>query len=258
MSTNAIDFAVDDVITFFNKRVLEKAFRDSNNIWERNDNRTIDALIKEKLIYGFVFRYINAVAGEMVTFNIAELPITILEGAARFDIPFNKTKGKRIISAHAVEMSSSEYDYGIQTISGQAAETAIGPRGTGTARIELGTTPNTIYCYEWSPGIHFFIRCVLENDKYLNNIPSSYWPKFADLVKSACKIYIYNQLGYSTGDDESYGGQPSSYWRTIIDSYSNAEEEFQEKLQKWIKVNFMADRNEMRRYITGTVGSRLI
>lgn len=128
---------------------------------------------------------------------------------------------------------------------------------TSTSRIEL-INENTILLRDGWPLEQQvgFLRCKLENDENMNNIQPSSYRYFAQLVEYAIKAFIYNRLKIQVDVGELRAGATIGAFRDILDSYSDANQNYQDYLTNtWAKVAFMNDDYAYARYLSMLVGS---
>jgi hypothetical protein len=126
---------------------------------------------------------------------------------------------------------------------------------TSTATVQL-IAENVIMLKD---GMHLndgcFLRCIIANDENLANIHPRSYPAFSKLVEYAIKSYIYNSLVINVDMAELQGGYQLGAFKAILDTYSDAEQNYQDYLRdKWTKVALMNDQLSYRRLIKMTVG----
>lgn len=101
-----------------------------------------------------------------------------------------------------------------------------------------------------------FIRCLLSYDDELSHIQIRSYPAFVKLVELAVKAYIFNQSIIEMDMGELFGGHNLGRIKEIIDSYADAEQQYQEYLaETWTKVDFQNDFENMKRYIKLLTGA---
>lgn len=101
-----------------------------------------------------------------------------------------------------------------------------------------------------------YLRCILSNDENLNNIQLRSYPAFSKLVEYAVKAYIYNQLIIEVDVAELQGGQSLGIFKTVLEGYSDAEQNYQDYLKdKFEAILFMNDNESYRRLVKLTLGS---
>lgn len=100
------------------------------------------------------------------------------------------------------------------------------------------------------------LRCILSNDENLSHLQVRSYPAFARLCELAVKSYIYNEYSIILDRARIEGGAEIGRFKEIVDSYSDAEEMYQEYIKTvWQKTAFMNDRESFERFtrmMTGT------
>lgn len=96
------------------------------------------------------------------------------------------------------------------------------------------------------------LRVLLANDDNMNNIQPRSYRHFSTLCTLAVKAYVYNKLVIAINNGYLAGGQDLGMFKSIIDNFSQAEEDYQNYLVNvWAKVAFMNDTTRHARYLTG-------
>jgi hypothetical protein len=126
---------------------------------------------------------------------------------------------------------------------------------TSTAQVEV-IAENTVSIKDSLRLVSsMYLRCTLANDENLTNINPRSYPYFTKLVEYATKAYIYNDLIVKIGSNELQGGFELGVSKSIIESYSDAEQNYQDYLENtWRRVAFMNDKPAHRRLITAMMG----
>lgn len=139
---------------------------------------------------------------------------------------------------------------------GQAVMDAMGsiPQ-TSTARIELIGENVVLINDVMTMPANAYLRCLVANDENLNNIQLRSYHHYAKLVEFAVKSYIYNTYVIDLDIGELRGGQTLGRIKDIVDSYADAEENYQTYLrEKWTKVAYMNDRERYTRTLRMIIG----
>jgi len=106
------------------------------------------------------------------------------------------------------------------------------------------------------PGI-MYLRCMVAHDPNLANLPMSYSDAFSELCILATKAYIYNRTIIPLDEGAIRGGASLGRIREVVDSYADAATMYKEYLRdEWRKRGVMANRDQHRRLLRYTVGSR--
>jgi len=129
---------------------------------------------------------------------------------------------------------------------GQSVMDALGPIPiTSTAYVQL-IAENTIMVRDSIilPA-NSYLRCVLAMDEDLSHLQLRSYPAFSKLVEYAVKSYIFNQYIIQMDIAELQGGHNLGRFKEVVDSYSDAEENYQTYLKEVMqKVLFMNDLGE--------------
>jgi len=106
------------------------------------------------------------------------------------------------------------------------------------------------------PGI-MYLRCMVAHDPNLANLPMSYSDAFSELCILATRAYIYNRTIIPLDEGAIRGGASLGRIREVVDSYADAATMYKEYLRdEWRKRGVMANRDQHRRLLRYTVGSR--
>lgn len=118
---------------------------------------------------------------------------------------------------------------------------------------------NTIAVYAHFRTLAYLgLRLLLANDNNLNNLQPRSYRHFSTLCTLAVKSYIYNKLVIAINNGYLAGGQDLGMFKSIIDNYSQSEEDYQTYLvNTWAKVAFMNDTARHARFITGMLDPSL-
>lgn len=264
---NAISYSLEQVERKIPKEILRQTF--VSNINHRTQipiNHT--ARIMEEVLVKRVFKDINIIGGTTI---FVELDKCILvEEQPTFcvyHVPKELTGNRSIASVH--EMHYGGF-YGISNMDimgtgsrlGDAAKQqldAVSPLPhTSEGRTSL-INDNTIMI-EGYPQFtsNNAIRCIVEYDLGLVNINGRAVFDFSKLVVLATKSYIYNNNVIKMDQGQIAGGANLGMYKDVIDSYSDAEELYDEYLTiKWAKIDKLNDYEQRKRLINLAVGAAM-
>ena len=103
-----------------------------------------------------------------------------------------------------------------------------------------------------------YIRVTIENNNNFSNINPKSHLHLANLNVLAVKAYIYNKLNIPLESAYMHFGYQLGVIREIVDSYSDAQEQYDEYLKEvWTKVAFMSDNAQMRQFVTSMFGNSI-
>jgi len=273
---NPIQKAVDDVKFRIPRPVLQKAFIDRLGTWRNNQRVSLDEMIVSTVIRPRVLVDCNMVGGSQVLVSLnGLLQEKPTEYMTVIHIPKERTEGKSINSVLNVGFVGLAYlaswagmnSAGSFATYGSSENTALMTAAAGmmtaydkipmvsTARCEL-IAENTI-CIRDSINLapDMTLRCVLANEENMNNLQLRAYKNFSKLVEYAVKAYIYNTLLINVDQGELQGGAQLGTFKQVIDSYADAEENYQDYYRNvWEKVAFMQDEITYMRYMKLILG----
>lgn len=118
---------------------------------------------------------------------------------------------------------------------------------------------NTVLVYaNYRSLANYGLRVVLENDSNLNNIQPRSYHHFSTLCVLAVKAYINLHLKMAINSGYLSGGQELSVFKSIVESYDDAEEAYQVYLtQQWAGVAFMNDTQRWHNHLSGMIAPDL-
>lgn len=272
---NAIQKAISEVKYLIPKAILEKAFINRFSNWRQPTETNVDEQISALVIRPRVLVDCNIVGGTQAMVPIGDIPYERPDGVTTvMRIPKSRTQNRSINSVlhvaflsqaqngawgNAVGLGGGSFDHGDNsaTMGGAAAMMAAVDKipVTSTAAVQL-IGENVIMVRDViSMPMNSYLRCILSNDDNLNNIQIRSYPAFVKLVEYAVKSYIYNTLVIEVDMAELQGGYNLGVFKTVMDSYSDAEQNYQDHLKnKWQAVAFMNDAISYRRLLKLAIG----
>lgn len=267
---NPIDKALSELKFRIPKPILEKAFL-PKRAWGGVRHRTpvsLDYRIREAVIDARVMEDCNLVGGTEVTVPLSNVPPQYLpDYKAIWEIPMALTQNRKISRVYSLiygdggaPVMSGMYNNGgsayDDAASGLMASHMAIPN-VSNAEIQL-VGENTILSHQHvQPSPYLYLRCVVENDGELNNLPPTTIPRFCKLVEYATKSYIYNNLMLEIDQSELSGGMELGRFASMVEDYADAEELYQEYFEdKWRKIAVMSDPQAWRRVLKMSTGGR--
>lgn len=128
---------------------------------------------------------------------------------------------------------------------------------TSTERVQL-IAENTILVDDnmMLPG-NSWLRCVIEHDENMANLPLKAYRQFSTAVELATKAYIYNTLVIEMDRGQLHAGLELGSFKNVVDTYADAEANYQDFMAKRMgAVLFMSDEIGYNRFIRTIVGNR--
>ena len=255
-------------------QILKEVFTDKTYNW-RDTPITIEEQIKNKVIRSRVMEDCNLVGGTEVLIPLDRVPRETNDSFTYvYYIPKSLTQNRSIMSALSMSyVSSSSYAasaglYNTTSSGTNSSGSALGGVASAlhqaaspiplmsTARVQL-IAENTIMVRDTVPILaNGQLRCILANDEDYNNLQMRSVLAFCKLVELAVKSYIYNE--YIVRIDQAFlsGGQEIGRFKEIVETYSDAEESYQEYIKKvWGKVSLMNDQESFTRLLKLQIGA---
>lgn len=271
-----IQKAISDIKYRIPRAILEKVFVKRNYDWRTTVSSNIDEQIMTTVVKPRVLVDCNLIGGTQ-----AMVPLQGLffdkpnSNTTVVHIPKNRTQGRSINSVLHVAFLSQSAMASYASLSGVGGNgqynsgensalmgATVGMMSamdkipiTSTANVSL-ISENTIMIKDAiTMPDNCFLRCILSNDENLNDIQVRSYLMFSKLLEYAVKSYIYNELIIEVDVAEIQGGQALGVFKTVLESYSDSEQNYQDFLrEKWEAVAFMNDAPTYARLIKLTLG----
>ena len=262
---NALDNALREIKFNIPHDILHIAFVEYYDT--TNTILSIDERIRTKVLRPRVYVDCNLVSGEQTRIDVSRCPKEILPtNEWIFTVPKTMTGGKSILSALELicgyMYGTTDYSYNLNISTGLGIAQKMYNNMANhnliqTSKLEL-IGDNTVlvrdastYTYNYS-----ILRCVLEYDKNLSGLSTRSFHTFSQLCILATKAYIYNTLKIKLDKGYISGGHELNSITDIVDSYSDANEQYYEFLNdKAKKVLFMSDKTRYHRFIQAQFGN---
>lgn len=263
---NAIAYAINEIMHTIPYEVLHAAMviREDPNL---QGMTSLEEKIVNKVIRQRVMRAANVVGGIEHIIAIGGIaPMYSERLYTVYRIPSELTMDKDIMSVLSLSFMPNSGFMGISggfgspglaynpsapTSSMNSAVTNVGSRIAASfvssgvlsnAHTEI-VARNTVLVYAHYQSLaNYALRVVLENDDNLNNIQPRSYHYFSQLCVLATKAYVNLHLKLAINSGYLSGGQELGMFRSIVESYDDAEEGYQTFLrEQWGGVAFMND-----------------
>ncbi len=265
-STNAVQRALLQLHYTIPKELLYETFVNNQNTY-RDETISLDERIKNIIIRSRVNVDCDFVGGNLIFIYIGDLFTEYVNPyTAIVRIPKSKTGGKTIISVLSVYNilevgmatpgAANPFIENNLVLAGNAMMNAMASApaiisayleliGENTVLIRQNTTLTNMN----------FIRCVLSNDEDMSNLQIRSILQYAKLVELAVKSYIYNFWVVKIGMGFLVGGKELGPFKDVVESYSDAEAQYQDYLvNTWGAVQFMNSNENYVEFIRALVG----
>lgn len=273
---DAIRKAISEVKFRIPKAILEKAFITRITNWRQPSEYNLDDQILNLVLRPRVLVDCNIVGGQQALIPLEGLAIERPDARTQvIHIPKARTQGRSIVSVLHVAFlsqaqlasyagtltmgSSGAYDPSENSAAMGAAVGMLAALDkipiTTSANVHL-VAENTILIRDvFSTPQNAYLRCMLANDENLNNLQIRSYLAFSKLVEYAVKSYIYNTLVIEVDTAELQGGQALGIFKTVMESYQDAEQNYQDYLKEhWTQIAVMNDPMAYARILKLTIG----
>lgn len=276
---NAINYAIQQIL----KRDIPKAILNmtflSRQMYDEFTFDTLESRIREEVFEGFVAMDCNIANATQLT-----IPLALCERidgtfyTATYRIPKTLTQGKKVlypihvtqaagtmtavdsngVNNIATSTVTSSFSFngvgGVFTAMQQAAE-SVSPIPLISQALVYMVGENTVLIKDSiiAPG-NMQLRVVVENDENLNHIQPPFFPVFYKLFLLAVKAYIYNNLVIEQDNAFIHSGGELNRFKDIVDSYSDATEQYNEQLEFFTRSMMLNDPEGSRRHYQARVG----
>ena len=275
---NPITFALDRIINFgIPKPILNMTFL-SRHMVDRYTLDTLESQIRAKVLDGRVLQDLNIVHGTQMTVPLGACER--LDGdfyTAAYYIPKHLTAGKRITSVLEVTSAAGMITTSANANNSQGIYTttftsfsksgalfgamnqmsrSVEPVPVVSNALVYLVGENTVYIKDTviiPATMH--LRVMVDNDENLNHIQVPYYTVFHELIEEAVKAYIYNNLVLEQDNVFINSGGELNKFRDIVDSYSDAEQMYREKLEDSYKSMLLNDSESSRRWYQSISGA---
>lgn len=269
--------AIEEVKYRIPRDLLQRVFIDSSRLGRNNWRANLDEQILALVIKPRVLVDCNMLGGTQQLIPLAGLAMETppdYQWATVVHIPKERTQGKTINSVlHVVFFNSAQVAgyVGANLMGGGVIGAGFNPMSsdnsaltasmagvlsamdkipqTSTANVQL-IGENTILIRDGAIIPQYsFLRCVLADDEELSSLQLRSYRHFANLVEFAVKSYLYNELIIQIDAGELRYGQTLGVFKSILESYSDAEANYRDYLTNvWEKVAMMNDDTTFTRF----------
>jgi len=265
---NAITKALSDLKFKIPKAVLEICFLPKLPFGSNRQRNlaSLDYIIREAVIEGRVLVDCNLVGGTEMTIPLVNVvPEYLPDYRVIWRIPLSLTQNKRITRVYSlifgrggVPTLMTPYGQGLSALEDAAKgllSSQVPIPQISVANIQLIGENVVMANMNVAPTPQLYLRCRVENDAELNNLPPTSLLHFSKLVELATKAYIYNVLYLDLDRAELAGGSDLGRFTSIVESYADAETMYEEYMtEHFRKVLFMSDTMSHRRMLKQITG----
>jgi hypothetical protein len=221
------------------------------------ENRSLDVLIKEKVIIDYVLQQCNIYAGRTKKIRLLESYVMRLDDPDTSDFLVGRysvykippeARENRAINAILDVSYPSHVSHLISSvdsnfISGKSVASSASTLLSSFTRVPSPVTP-TATLIDGHAGIirldppmsatsEWLLSCMLEYDRNFSNIGLNLIPQLQKMTLHATKAYIYNELVVKLSHGRIVSGSLLEAITSVTDQYIDSEEKFQEALMKF-------------------------
>jgi hypothetical protein len=228
---------------------------------------SLDDQIRSKVIFPIVVTDSNLIGGTEVTVEVDETTREFVDSySAVYQIPKEQTNNRAIVSVLSVSygLSTPNMNFAANPNGDFMMKTAAGMWWSNVAIPVISTARSTLVGENKvlvkdniALPPRLFLRCWLENPEDYSHIPSTMYREFARLCELAIKADIYNRNIVAMDQGILQSGQELGSFRTIVESYSDAQENYWTYFnEEWQGVLRAGDFEANMKYIKLALGGR--
>lgn len=268
MSFNPVSRAVSVIRRTIPNQILNEVFLPKSAHWS-GAIFNVDEEIARQVIRPRVIADCDIIGGHEQLIRLADCRIERTPDLQTvIYVPKKATGGRSITSVLSMSMMDARAAQAASSTAGYAAcsvnpitmaAAALGssydaPGIMASSRMEI-IAENTIMVKDASIGISFgTLRVILANDENMNNLSIRFINQFVELCKRAVKSHIYNEMIVTMDEAEIRGGARLGAFRNIVETYADAEEQYQDYLREtWQKTSIMNDRESYHNLIRAQI-----
>ena len=240
---DVIDKLMKTLYTRIPNEILELGFREKG--------RSLDSVVREKVIVDVVLLNANLYSGQPKRINLKESwlkqmdddPFLVTGDYCIYQVPAEYREHKEIVSV--IDLSfptimSFSTPYPMQQLDGRsvagAADEALGSMtrmpGVHTPQVKCSNNGIIELVPPMATHIDWSMLCWLSLDTEFSGISPNMIRPLSDMVVEGCKMVLWNKLAVKLNQGQLVGGQTLEAVKRIIDTYEDAEEKFNEALQR--------------------------
>lgn len=243
---DAITYSLSQLYLTIPRELLNEVFKPSLNL------RSLDGIIKEKIIVGIVLPACNLYSGKIKKVRLLSsyaIPTTDIGtfypasscNYTYFKVPKEVTENRKIIHALDIGYPMESYaNFGFaSSIGGNTIESMA-----ATALSSFTESPQTLVPVPIvmddniirldPPQLSFtewILSCMLEYDSNFTNVYPNMYEAISEMVRYATESYIYNDLIMKIDHAELVGGRNLGVMKNIVEEYKGSYEKYKEALK---------------------------
>ncbi len=257
----AVEYALSYILETVDETVLELALREKHRTI--NNVITLEEKIRTQIIISKVLKDVKVLSGIRKTISLEKCRVKQMTDSFDYiiEVPNNVLSGRDIVSASSISLSgpsgrnatsgNSMLDVGNRLLDSYAASPVI-----EVARLELigrniilvSTSGNE------SNLTSGYLECNLASGNNMSHLHPRSHRDFAKLCRRATESKVYNRLYSKLDEGYIKGGHNISRIKDIVDGFSDAEDQYDELLSEWEKIERLNNRTFNSEFIALQLG----
>lgn len=241
------------------EEILEETFFDRKYYqYQRLEN--IDSIIREQVINARVMKDCNMVSGREIVVPLMGLNYDVIDNFNIIcRIPKSLTQGSTITQVLDISMGNM---YGATVgmtqpipvspflqASSKLMDSALAIPQVSNSTVEIVSENVIVLKGYTSMPPYANLRCMIEYDSEFSTLSPRSFEAFYELVLFAVKNFIYIKMSIKIGQAKLSGGRELSVFKDIVDSYSDAGENYKTHLKEvWQVVAMLNDTVTRQRF----------
>jgi hypothetical protein len=272
MALNPIDKAIADIKFAIPKQILNKVFLASfGGVWTPL-NSSIDQQIRTLVLDAKVLPDCDVVGGVKMYLPTSDIPREYTDQfTVIFRVPKDRIQGRTITNVLGIGYleTNSFAQYNITNQMNECSVNTLTENAlalmSANQSIPISSTAECTLIAENTVMVkdtmyikpNGYLWCELANAEDMANIQIRSLLQFSKLCVLATKAYIYTQYLVTMDQGENAAGKELGAFRSVIESYSDAADQYLEYLQEvWTVVAFCNDARQYTDFIRMQVGGR--
>ena len=257
----AVEYSLSYILETVDETVLELALREKHRTI--NNIITLEEKIRTQIIISKVLRDVKLLSGIRKSIPLDKCRLKQMEDTFDYviEVPNTVLSGRDIVSASTITLSGPNtknvtsgngiLDAGSRILDSYASSPVI-----EVSRLELigkNIILATVEGYE--PHLTSgYLECNLASGNNMSHIHPRSYRDFAKLCRKAAQSVIYTKLYSKLDEGYVKGGHNISRIKDIVDSFSDAEEQYDELLDGWEKIERLNNRKFNSEFIALQLG----
>ena len=234
------------------------------------DATKLDERILTQFLRPVVMLDMSLIGGVQTLIDISQCTMTAVDrtditymGSFIITVPKSLTANRPIVSVYSIVSGQSVYQNSAYTPPCMSSLVYEGRKLMGTqipnnivqtARLEI-VRENQVLVEAYPQDLYGgMLSCSIANNAMLENIQPPYYMAVAEMFTIGLKMYIYNTLRVKLDKGFLYAGHDLSIIKDIVDSYADAQEQYQELRKKWAVISVLNDSRKMTTLTATMIG----